>query len=144
MEIERKFLIKKIPNLSNIKCDKIIQSYLSCDPVIRIRNVNDEKYYITIKSDGDIAREELEMEINKRQFDKLKEKAGNEIIKNRYKMPFNKYIIELDIYEKCNILNLITAEIEFNSVEEAIDFKVPDWFADEVTYNSNYKNNNLL
>ena len=37
MEIERKFTIKELPDLSNFSSKKIVQAYLNTDPVIRIR-----------------------------------------------------------------------------------------------------------
>ncbi len=40
MEIERKFLIKELPeNLSSYKCLVIEQAYLCTEPVIRIRRM---------------------------------------------------------------------------------------------------------
>ena len=63
MEIERKLLIKEIPDLTNTVYTEITQGYLSFDPEIRIRKDSD-KYYITQKSNGDIAREEIEKEID--------------------------------------------------------------------------------
>ena len=47
MEIERKFLVKTIPdNLSEYKCRIIEQAYLCTEPVVRARKDNDE-YYLT-------------------------------------------------------------------------------------------------
>ena len=38
MEIERKFLIKKLPaDLASFPCHKIEQAYLNTNPVVRIR-----------------------------------------------------------------------------------------------------------
>ena len=38
MEIERKFLIKSLPdNLESYSCDTLIQAYISTEPVIRVR-----------------------------------------------------------------------------------------------------------
>ena len=48
-EIERKYLVKKIPaELANYKCKKISQGYLCTSPVVRIRR-SDEEYYLTYK-----------------------------------------------------------------------------------------------
>ena len=43
MEIERKFLIKKLPeNLTQYPCRTIEQAYLCTEPVVRIRKDNDD------------------------------------------------------------------------------------------------------
>ena len=43
MEIERKFLIKSLPdNLESYSCDTLIQAYISTEPVIRVRKKNED------------------------------------------------------------------------------------------------------
>ena len=43
MEIERKFLIKSLPdNLESYSCDTLIQAYISTEPVIRVRQKNED------------------------------------------------------------------------------------------------------
>ena len=50
MEIEKKFLVLKIPeNLDQWKASVIQQGYLCTDPVIRIRRMDDQ-YMLTYKS----------------------------------------------------------------------------------------------
>ena len=73
MEIERKFLVDSLPNLKDCRSEKIIQAYISTDPVIRIRQMNTH-YFLTVKSHGHIMREEFEMPITKEQFYSLWEK----------------------------------------------------------------------
>ena len=52
MEIERKYLIRRLPgNTENYPCRIISQGYLNTDPVVRIRRDND-KYELTYKSKG--------------------------------------------------------------------------------------------
>ena len=47
-EIERKFLVKEIPNnLQQYKCYKIKQGYISTNPTIRLRQ-RDNEYILTI------------------------------------------------------------------------------------------------
>ena len=65
MEIERKYLIKELPeDFSAFPCHQIEQAYLSTQPVIRIRHLNDE-YILTYKSDGLLARQEVELPLTK-------------------------------------------------------------------------------
>ena len=48
MEIERKFLVTRLPeNLSDYAYHNIEQAYLCTDPVVRIRR-QDEEYYLTL------------------------------------------------------------------------------------------------
>ena len=50
MEIERKFLVKKLPdNINRYPYQKIEQGYLSYVPEVRIRKSNN-KYFLTVKS----------------------------------------------------------------------------------------------
>ena len=71
MEIERKFLIKKLPdNLTSYKARKIEQAYLCTDPVVRVRRDNDV-YYLTYKSKGMIVRDEYNLPITKEAYGHL-------------------------------------------------------------------------
>ena len=52
MEIERKFLVKSLPdNLSEYPLRHIEQAYLCTSPVVRIRHL-DEEFILTYKSGG--------------------------------------------------------------------------------------------
>ena len=84
-EIERKFLVKEIPNnLQQYKCYKIKQGYISTNPTIRLRQRDDE-YILTVKSSGIMKKLEYELPITEEQFNNLWEKVeGNTIEKNRY------------------------------------------------------------
>ena len=56
MEIERKYLLDKLPeNLTAYPHKKIEQGYLSTEPVVRIRR-SDNEYYLTYKSKGLMVR----------------------------------------------------------------------------------------
>lgn len=139
MEIERKFLISKVPNLENIEKKEITQGYISAKPEIRIRKC-EEKCYITKKSVGTLEREELETEINNTTYEILKSIVKGRIIhKTRYLIKDEQKLLELDLYHK-ELEGLCTVEIEFSSIEEANDYKVPSWFGEEITENINYKN----
>lgn len=143
MEIERKFLIKKLPELSNYKFVDIEQGYLSTSPVVRIRKKGD-KYILTYKGEGLMAREEIEAALTEDAYEHLKEKIdGNLISKRRYFIPFEKYTIELDIFSG-HMDGLIMAEVEFESIEEANSFVPPEWFGADVTDDLHYHNCNMI
>lgn len=143
MEIERKYLVEKYPySLTDYKKKKIIQGYISKDPVIRIRRSNDD-YFLTVKGKGLMVREEFEMVISKDQFNQLSTKVdGLLITKTRYLLPYESHIIELDIF-KGPLDGLIMAEVEFDSIDASKDFIAPTWFLKEVTKDSRYQNNRL-
>lgn len=142
MEIERKFTVKNLPDLSPYSYHKITQAYLNTDPVIRIRR-EDDTYYLTYKGKGLLAREEYNLPLNKESFAHLLEKADGRIIqKNRYLIPFLKHTIELDVFEG-DLSPLIIAEVEFETKEDAYAFTPPDWFLEDVTLDTKYHNSNL-
>lgn len=142
MEIERKFTIKELPDLSKFSFHVMEQGYLNTEPVIRVRR-EDENYYLTYKGKGLLVREEYNLPLNKEAYLHLVEKADGIIIrKNRYLIPYDKYTIELDIFDK-PYESLIIAEVEFDSEEEARAFNPPDWFDQDVTYERQYYNSNL-
>lgn len=142
MEIERKFTIKEMPDLSAFSFLKIEQAYLNTNPVIRIRRQNDE-YYLTYKGKGMMAREEYNLPLNKESFYHLLDKVDGQIIKKtRYLIPFENDTIELDVFEG-SLKPLIIAEVEFKSERDAYDFTPPEWFDQDVTMDYRYHNSYL-
>ena len=140
MEIERKFLVKKIPeNLSHYPCHQIEQGYLCTDPVVRIRR-QDDACILTYKSGGMMSREEYNLPLTADAYAHLKPKTdGIYIAKKRYCIPFGPYTIELDIFEG-DVAPLVLAEVEFPTEEEANAFVPPEWFAEDVTFSGIYHN----
>ena len=144
MEIERKYLVKTLPeNYTSYSCRQLEQGYLCKEPVVRIRQDNDT-YELTYKSKGLLAREEYNMPLTKEAYEHLKEKVDGKLItKKRYMIPYREYVIELDVFEGA-LAPLKFAEVEFDSIEEAEDFTAPDWFGEDVTFEVKYKNSNLI
>ena len=64
---------------------------------------------------------------------------GNQILKDRYEIPYGNDTIELDIFDE-PFAPLVLAEVEFSSEEEALAFQAPEWFGEEVTYDPAYTN----
>lgn len=144
MEIERKFLIKKLPeNLEQFPHLEIEQAYLCKEPVVRIRREN-EHYYMTYKGKGLMVREEYNLPLSQEAYEHLKNKAdGNVIHKTRYLIPEkNDLTIELDIFHDA-LVPLILAEVEFPTQEDALSYVMPDWFQEDVTNNPSYHNSNM-
>ena len=159
MEIERQWLfdIDKAPMHSCFAYKDMEQSYLSLEPEVRLRKETPNlvfeiafetctTYWITIKGNGDLSREEINKQITKEEYEALK-RIGNitedKIIR---KIHWNYYIyqykLELNIVDKGTENEFCYGEIEFSSEEEALAFEPLDWFGKEVTYDNSYKMKN--
>ena len=144
MEIERKFLVKYLPEgLENYPHSEISQAYISTRPVIRIRQKGDS-YILTVKSQGLLSREEFEMDLSREEYDNLAAKAeGNVITKTRYKIPEKDNLtIELDIFHGI-FDGLIFAEVEFPDEEAARAYTPPLFFGRDVTEAGTFQNSSL-
>ena len=141
-EIERKFLVKEIPDLNAYPYKCLEQGYLSVNPVVRVRK-EDDTYYLTYKGKGFLEREEYNLPLYEESYNHLVAKTDGKIIrKKRYLIPYESHTIELDIFEG-ELAPLILAEVEFETGEEATSFVPPSWFGEDVTGNKNYTNASL-
>ena len=145
LEIERKFLVKNLPAYLN-GCDKteIEQAYVSVRPVIRIRRM-DDRFFLTVKGEGFLSRQEFEMEIGPDEYVNLSGKIDADTIpiaKTRYYFPIGQYTGELDIYYG-RLGGLMTVEVEFGNIDDAKAFIPPEWFGREVTGEAGYANSSL-
>ncbi len=149
-EIEKKWLIKvsDIPyDLSQAEKYEIVQTYLNFSPEIRVRNINNNEYVLTIKCDTalkGLVREEHEWLISKEEYDNLlTKKEGKTITKTRYRfVDENGIEMEVDIFSG-ELEGLAYLEIEFTDIESAENYKAPDWIIKDVTTDLNYKNGYL-
>jgi CYTH domain-containing protein len=144
MEIERKYLLDKIPfDLSGHEKLEITQAYISTDPHIRLRRSNSD-YFLTFKESGQIARVEVEKPITKEQYEHLWTKVETKAVdKDRYIIPLDSGLkAELDVY-KGELDGLLTVEVEFESLDDAMSFTPPDWFGKDVSEDYRYKNTAL-
>ena len=144
MEIERKYLVRQLPeHLNSYKQQKIAQGYLNVNPVVRIRRSNDD-YYLTYKGRGLMVREEYNLPLNAESFRHMSEKIDGLLIeKTRYLIPLeNGLTAELDVFEG-KLAPLTLVEVEFDSVEAANTFIAPDWFGEDVTNDGRYQNSRL-
>lgn len=144
MEIERKFLIRIMPEqLAQYPCHLIEQAYLCTDPVVRIRRQDDD-YILTYKGRGMMVREEYNLPLTKEGYKHLLPKAdGNIITKKRYLIPLSDDLkAELDIFER-KFQGLALVEVEFPDEAAANSFDPPEWFGEDVTCSKLYHNSTL-
>jgi CYTH domain-containing protein len=146
MEIERKYLITRLPEgATDHPYHLIEQGYLSTEPVVRVRR-EDDNYYLTYKSKGLLEREEYNLPLTMDSYDHLIKKADGHILtKKRYLIPVensDSLTIELDIFEG-RFKGLMLAEVEFETREDAEAFTAPDWLGEDVTFTGEYQNSRL-
>lgn len=148
-EIERKFLIKEIPfDLYSMDPEKVIQSYLAIgEEEVRLRKTlvgSKAKCVMTIKKGKGLVREEREFPIEELTYAQLLQGSTKKpIIKNRFVKVIDGYEYVIDLFLNESLSRLITAEVEFESVEDANEFVKPIWLGEEVTEDKAYKNQSL-
>lgn len=155
-EVERKYLIdvKKLADeikLADYDRAHLRQGYVALGAdgsETRIRSFDDERFELTIKTPGMIERGERTIAISRELFNGMWEQTeGKRTEKTRYYIPYEKYMIELDVYEG-HLEGLVTAEVEFDGRRDdaklkAATFAPPDWFGADVSEDPRYKNRNL-
>lgn len=149
MEIEKKYLIKELPdNLEHYRHYDIEQAYISASPAIRVRKKGvfsdgslSLTYILTVKGKGLIKREEFELTLEKNEYENLLRKAeGNIITKCRYLIPLAGGLsLELDIFEGV-FKGLIMSEIEFPDEDSAKKYNPPAFIGREVTFDERFHN----
>ena len=161
MEIERKFLVKRLPN---VKPDRIgigYQTYLSIDPYIRVRKflklvgdepAGDSSCYITVKGTGSLSRIEVEIPITSEQYYDIlaaanSVEAGRAITKKNHHYltagPADEGL-RIDIVDEGKPYGFMYAEKEFATEEEAAAyvFPFPECEPVDVTDDPQWKMNN--
>jgi len=142
-EIERKFLVRKLPDdLKNYPKKEIAQGYLvSLDEGLQVRlRKSNEHYSLTYKRGSGSVREEREVELSAEQFKALwPATEGKRLVKTRYEIPLGERTVEIDLYHDRHE-GLVVAEVEFDEEEGAKNFQPPDWLGDDVTGNPRYSN----
>ena len=142
-EIERKFLIKRLPlEMLRSRHFRIAQGYLASEPGgrhVRLRKKS-KTTFLTFKVGRGSAREEREIRLSPKQFATLwPATAGRRLRKTRYEIPWKNLKIEIDIYHGRNH-GLMVAEVEFPSHASCRQFKPPRWFGREITGEKLYSN----
>ena len=144
MEIERKYLLRQLPeHLETYPSHRIEQGYLCTAPVVRIRR-QDEEYWLTYKSKGLMVREEYNLPLTREAYLHLRPKTdGILICKTRYLIPLGGGLTaELDVFHD-DYEGLFLVEVEFPSEEAAEAFLPLEWFGEDVTFSSAYHNSTL-
>jgi len=115
-EIERKFLLKQLPDqLKRSRHSIIEQGYLATEPAgrqVRLRKKG-KTASLTFKVGRGAHREEREIKLSPKQFAALwPGTAGRRLRKVRYDIPWKNLVIEIDVYRGRHA-GLVVAEVEF-------------------------------
>jgi adenylate cyclase len=142
-EIERKFLVKRLPEkLNRSRRCLIAQGYLAAEAGgrhVRLRKKG-KTASLTFKVGRGAHREEREIKLSAKQFATLwPATGGRRLRKLRYEIPWRNLLIEIDIYRGRHS-GLVVAEVEFPDRATCRKFKPPSWFGREVTGEKRYSN----
>jgi adenylate cyclase len=138
-EIERKFKVEALPQHLLGPGSAIRQGYLSVAPAeIRLR-AQDGGHGLTVKSLGGLRRVEVALPLTPEQFDELWPLATAFVEKTRHRAELDDAVADLDVYGG-KLEGLLIVEVEFGSEEQAGSFAPPDWFGDEITEDSRFRN----
>lgn len=146
MEIERKWKMKSFPN--DLVPDKIVQMrqiYLSCAPVVRIRESiveNEHTYILCFKGFGTLVRQEIEMPLEESVFRQLEQLAGKPAVTKElrlYSLP-DGHTLEVSLVDSNLKTAFYYAEVEFDSVEQAEEFSPPQFLelGEEMTQDASF------
>jgi len=143
VEIERKFLVKALPQLDESKGTDIVQAYLRADArgSVRIR-IAGEQAWLTIKGPAQgRRRHEYEYPIPSADAQEMLALAVSAPVrKRRYTLEENGHLWEIDVFRGLNA-GLTLAEVELPTEHAAV--RLPGWIGKEVTEDPRYLNSSL-
>lgn len=138
-ELEKTYLAKYLPqDLEKSPSEEIVDIYISRNkipPRLRIRR-RGEKFEITKKGpkkEGDASHLiEDTIKIEKEEFNELYKLCNKIVTKTRYRYKYNNKTAEFDIFQK-GLEGLVLVDIEFETIKEKDNFKIPNFCLDDVT-----------
>lgn len=155
MEIERKWMVKGLPffdhsdntpapELPVLFSHLMRQGYISVRPTVRIREEavqgGSVEYVLCFKSEGGLARKEIELSIERDKFEELEDLIGKPMIPKlriTYALPDGHHL-EVNHVDEGQPTEFWYAEVEYASVDEAESWRpenvgLSEYLSDEVT-----------
>jgi adenylate cyclase len=144
IEIERKWLVSKLPDLKWIKQKSYKRYFLFIGKTIEVRIQKvDSKYIFEVKEENNkLSSIKHVLKISKKVFEELKKTCNKFIVRDSYVIQ-QKPEISVKIYHR-DFKGLIRVEAEFNSEIEANEFKPLSWFGTEITHTKLGKDKELV
>ena len=152
VEIEQKFLYEKIP-YEEFKLEQhtvIYRKYLAVDPEVRINkrcfDNGEERYHLTVKSNGQLIRKEIKIKISKEQYEALSS------MKDKENIVLDIYEFRLDehhsiCFKEGRNIDIQFAEIEYETMEDKERFAKRleqfTFLTKEVTFDERYYMKNI-
>lgn len=132
-EIERKFFVQTMPDLSHVEPLRYERYFLKREDgvEVRISQINDKYVHEHKREISNLERTRESKEISKEEFDSLKTMVTDSIIRDRYnisKVPKISILIYHGKFE-----GLVRAEVEFDTKDEAESFISLPWMGKEIT-----------
>ena|SRR3989338_2051436 len=143
-EIERKFFVKNMPDLSGLKSILDERYYLYSNSGIELRfQKHGEMYELERMAEyANLSRTQEKIEITQNEFEALQQFGKGPLIRESYLITKNPQIT-IKIYHG-RFEGLVRAEVEFESLNQAQQFQPPDWFGREMTDMPIAKDANLV
>ena len=146
MEIERKYLVdvNQLKDYLPQEGLAIKQGYFVSNEQFAVRvRTKGSKGYITIKGAGNgLSREEFEYAIPSEEAAQMLDLFAKPYLsKIRYEIDYEGHLWEVDVFQD-TLAPLIVAEIELQSEDES--FALPPFVTEEVTFDPQYLNSNII
>ena len=131
-EIERKFLVKRMPDLTAVKGEIQERYFLELGNIEKRITKIDDKYFYEEKSRGNgLTSKKVIREISGVEFEKLKKISIKSLKRKCYILTIHPEV-SIKVYDD-EYLGLVRAEFEFESENEAKSFAPPEWCGIEIT-----------
>ncbi|MEK7103006.1 MAG: hypothetical protein AAB870_01515 [Patescibacteria group bacterium] len=132
-EIERKFLVKELPNLNGLAPIRYERYFLADQNgyEIRIQKKGDAYELERKKSTTNLASTKIKESLTLEEFERLKHLSQGEIIRDSYQLSINPSV-SLKIYHG-QLEGLARAEVEFESESAAKEFIPHEWMGNDIT-----------
>lgn len=139
MEIERKWLVSGWPQGLPLREEfRMRQGYISVHPTVRIREEaltgGDTQYILCFKSADTLAREEIERPIDQELFRQLEQKIIAKPLIGKLRRSYalgETHLLEVNRVDQGQPTEFWYAEVEFDTVEDALTFRPQDWGLEE-------------
>ena len=134
MEIERKFLVKKLPDLSGYQPISYERYYVHRGDGVekRIQKKGDKYEFEELEEASGLSRTHHKRELTEHEFNQMKGRPEEALLRESYVISNNPEI-SIKIYHG-RFEGFARVEVEFSSEEEAQAFVPPDWFGEDITY----------